>query len=236
MYQRYAISVAQALFPFREISQYWANRARRHSADPIAATDSRAPSACYVCSIPHAHISDSIEQSGSLAPNVHGLRPGVARGEIIPISHGDSPMNISHSEAHHSAAEYVGPIISYIGRMEAQMASFVARKTASFQLENGAHGCQCASCGGAPLAVRPPITSLPWGCEVSESVSELRNQDNALQRQLLENTADRIALSRNSSICDAPLDRRNNGEPNGPCDSICVVAHSGGGYGKGGYL
>ena len=188
MYQRYAISVAQALFPFREISQYWANRARRHSADPIAATDSRAPSACYVCSIPHAHISDSIEQSGSLAPNVHGLRPGVARGEIIPISHGDSPMNISHSEAHHSAAEYVGPIISYIGRMEAQMASFVARKTASFQLENGAHGCQCASCGGAPLAVRPPRTSLtvrlPMCCDVPDSVSELPAQDNVPQGPL----------------------------------------------------
>ena len=238
-YQCYAISVAQALFCCREFAQYLENHARRHSAARVATTEFRSPRSCYVCSLPHAYIYLSSDHVGPLAPNEHGLWSGDAWSNVGPILRGESIRNMPPSDRHHAAAEYVATTISYIGRMEAHLASFLAHKTASCRLEDGPHGCpylQCASCGGAPLAVRPPITSLPWGCEVSESVSELRNQDNALQRQLLENTADRIALSRNSSICDAPLDRRNNGEPNGPCDSICVVAHSGGGYGKGGYL
>ena len=105
--------------------------------------------------------------------------------------HGDSVGNMAPSEVHHSAAEYIETIISYVGWMEAHLSSFLARKTASCQLDDGSHGCpyrQCTSCGGAPLSVRPPVTSLtvrlPRVSEVPYSVSELLTQDNVLQGPL----------------------------------------------------
>ena len=109
------------------------------------------------------------------------------------------------------------------------MASFLARNTASCQLEDGSHGCpyrQRASFGGAPMAFRHPITCLtarlPMGCEVPESGIELLTHDNSIRAPTGGDTTDFPAMARNSSICDAPMAHRENGGPESPPDSIFV--------------
>ena len=218
MYQCYAISVAQSLFSCREFAKYLENHATRRSAFRGAATDFRSPHSCYVCSLFHAYICLSGDHVCPLAPNEHGLIPGAGWSNVIPILHGESIRNMSPSAVQHSASEYIETIIPYIGRTEAHMASFLAHKTDSCHLEDGSYGCpysQCMSCGGAPLAVRPPITSLtvrlPMVCEVPYSVSELHTHDNVIQGPLGEYTTDCRPLAHNSALCDAPLVRRNNG-------------------------
>ena len=197
----------------------------------LPSSDFRSPTSCYVFSLYKAQVSATANHSEPIGPDEHGLWSGGGRRNSSPIMRDNTIRDIFPSSTQHSVAEYMEDIISYIGRTLVYMTSFLDITTPAYLSEDGSRGGlyrRCASCGGDPPEVRPPITlltvRLPREFEVAPPVSALLTKDLVTPGPLEQYTTDCLALAPDASICDAPLVLRDIARQSVSVDSIFVVA------------
>ena len=142
MYQRYAISVAQALFPRIDFVLYLERHFHRRSSTQLhPRTSGRIHPAMFAPSTRHTFLL-RLTARARLAPTNTAYGPATGGVTLAPIALGNSMGDMSPSSRQHSAAEYMDAIISYIGRVEEYLGSFLPVTTPrAFYRAGRAAGC-----------------------------------------------------------------------------------------------